>query len=77
MNEGCPDFFKFPTTPHLTILGTGKVREDKVLTQLERDYFLEHKLTVEEKIDGANLGISFDSTQLKPTGPARVSPLTN
>ncbi|MCP5426548.1 MAG: RNA ligase family protein [Gammaproteobacteria bacterium] len=37
------------------------VRGDKVLTQSERDEFLRHELTVEEKVDGANLGISFDS----------------
>ncbi len=57
-----PDFFKFPTTPHLTIFGTGSVREDKVLTERERDEFLQHELIVEEKIDGANLGISFDGS---------------
>ena len=54
------DFFKFPSTPHLTLLGDIAVRGDKVMSELERDEFLCHKLVVEEKVDGANLGISFD-----------------
>ena len=36
------------------------VRGDKVLLDSERDTFLKHEVTIEEKIDGANLGISFD-----------------
>ena len=55
------DFFKFPSTPHLALLGDVKVRSDKVMSQSERDEFLRHKLVIEEKVDGANLGISFDS----------------
>jgi ATP-dependent RNA circularization protein (DNA/RNA ligase family) len=54
-------FVKFPSTPHLAILGNVDVRGDKVMSKSERNYFLEHKLVVEEKVDGANLGISFDS----------------
>ena len=56
------DFFKFPSTPHLVVLGTSPVRNDKVFFDKERNQFLGHELTVEEKIDGANLGISFDHT---------------
>ena len=37
------------------------IRGDKVLTESERDAFLRHELTVEEKVDGANLGLSFDA----------------
>lgn len=37
------------------------IRGDKVLTESERDEFLRHTLTIEEKVDGANLGISFDA----------------
>jgi ATP-dependent RNA circularization protein (DNA/RNA ligase family) len=55
------DFFKFPSTPHLTLLGDLKVRGDKVMTESERNDFLLHELVVEEKVDGANLGISFDA----------------
>jgi ATP-dependent RNA circularization protein (DNA/RNA ligase family) len=54
------DFLKFPTTPHLLWLGTAPAREDKVLTRAEAESFLRQPTTVEEKVDGANLGISFD-----------------
>lgn len=54
-------FFKFPSTPHLAVLANTDVRGDKVLSADERNGFLQHHLLVEEKIDGANLGISFDS----------------
>ena len=53
-------FFKFPSTPHLTILGDIDLRDDKVMSESERDDFLRNELIVEEKVDGANLGISFD-----------------
>ncbi len=56
------NFFKFPTTPHLALLGDVDIRGDKVMSEPERDAFLGHKLVVEEKVDGANLGISFDSS---------------
>lgn len=56
------DFFKFPSTPHLTVLGGTVVRGDKVMSEQERHEFLQHELVVEEKTDGANLGISFDSS---------------
>lgn len=55
-------FFKFPSTPHLALLGDIAIREDKVLSEFERDEFLRHELVVEEKVDGANLGISFDAS---------------
>jgi len=53
-------FFKFPSTPHLAFLGDMDVRGDKVMAASERDTFLQHEIVVEEKVDGANLGISFD-----------------
>ena len=55
------DFFKFPSTPHLTLLGNVDIRGDKVMSESERDEFLQHELIVEEKVDGANLGFSIDS----------------
>lgn len=55
------DFFKFPSTPHLVTLPGVNIRGDKVLTEYERDELLRHELIVEEKVDGANLGISFDT----------------
>ncbi len=54
------DFFKFPSTPHLSIPEGLEVRDEKILSEFERDAFLQHELVVEEKVDGANLGISFD-----------------
>lgn len=53
-------FFKFPSTPHLALLGAVDVRGDKVMSDSQRHDFLQHELVVEEKVDGANLGISFD-----------------
>jgi hypothetical protein len=55
-----PDFAKFPTTPHLLWLGTTAPRADKVLARDEAESFLRMPVIVEEKVDGANLGISFD-----------------
>jgi len=56
------DFYKFPSTPHLALLGEVAVRDDKVMSKFERDEFLRNELVVEEKVDGANLGISFDES---------------
>jgi len=53
-------FYKFPSTPHLAVLGDMDIREDKVMSDEDRNAFLENELVVEEKVDGANLGISFD-----------------
>lgn len=55
------DFFKFPSTPHLATIAGADIRGDKVLSESERDEFLQHHLVIEEKVDGANLGISFNS----------------
>ncbi|MEO8768276.1 MAG: RNA ligase family protein [Nitrosospira sp.] len=55
------DFFKFPSTPHLATLAGVEIRGDKVLSESECNEFLQHDIVVEEKVDGANLGISFDS----------------
>ncbi|HNO75924.1 RNA ligase family protein [Nitrosomonas mobilis] len=55
------NFFKFPSTPHLATIAGVDIRGDKVLSESERDEFLQHHLVIEEKVDGANLGISFNS----------------
>ncbi len=55
------DFVKFPTTPHLLWLGTTPARADKVFARHEAESFLRLPVIVEEKVDGANLGISFDA----------------
>ncbi len=55
-------FFKFPSTPHLGGYASQHLRGDKVLASDECEVFLRHEVIIEEKIDGANLGISFDDT---------------
>lgn len=61
------DFFRFPHTPHLVWLGQGIPRDDKVLSPEEAEALLAAEVVVEEKIDGANLGISIG-----PEGEVRV-----
>lgn len=56
-------FHKFPSTPHIAWLSARPVRGDKVLAPAEVTEFLAHDVLIEEKIDGANLGIS-----IKPDG---------
>lgn len=53
------DFFRFPHTPHLAWLGNGTPRDDKVLAPAEAMDFLDREVVVEEKLDGANMGISI------------------
>lgn len=52
------DFYRFPHTPHLAWFGKGKPRDDKVLTTSEVREFLSGLVVLEEKVDGANLGLS-------------------
>ncbi|GAA5264601.1 hypothetical protein ACOSOMT5_P1026 [Acidiphilium sp. MT5] len=61
------DFFRFPHTPHLAWLDTGKPRDDKVLAPTEANSLLAGEVIVEEKLDGANLGVSGD-----PSGQLRL-----
>jgi ATP-dependent RNA circularization protein (DNA/RNA ligase family) len=51
-------FFRFPRTPHLAWLGVALPREDKLLSASEARDLLAEDVVVEEKLDGANLGIS-------------------
>jgi ATP-dependent RNA circularization protein (DNA/RNA ligase family) len=60
-------FQKFPHTPHLLWLGAGSPRDDKVLKPAEVTEFLSGEVIVEEKVDGANLGLS-----LGPDGRVRA-----
>ncbi|WP_299734861.1 RNA ligase family protein [uncultured Endozoicomonas sp.] len=55
------DFFRFPHTPHIQWLGSGEPRGDKLLSGNEVNELLSAELTVEEKIDGANVGFSVGS----------------
>jgi ATP-dependent RNA circularization protein (DNA/RNA ligase family) len=56
------EFFRFPHTPHLAWLRSGQPRGDKVLSPTEVSELLADEVVVEEKLDGANLGISVDET---------------
>ncbi|WP_258192371.1 RNA ligase family protein [Nitrosospira multiformis] len=69
MNEdrGLTDFFRFPHTPHIAWLGEGAPRDDKVLSPNEVAALLTGNVMVEEKLDGANLGLS-----LAPDGSLRA-----
>lgn len=58
-----PDFFRFPSTPHLGWLAeAGPPRDDKMQSPEERQTLLRDEVVVEEKLDGANLGFSLDPT---------------
>lgn len=62
------DFFRFPSTPHLAWLAeNGMPRDDKVLSPAEVQALLSGEVVVEEKLDGANLGLS-----LAPDGTLRA-----
>lgn len=62
-----PDFFRFPHTPHLAWLGEGVPRDDKVMSPDEVAALLAGDVLVEEKLDGANIGLS-----LAPDGSLRA-----
>lgn len=53
------DFFRFPHTPHIAWLGEGVPRDDKVLSASEANLLLRDPVVLEEKVDGANLGLSI------------------
>lgn len=53
------DFFRFPHTPHIAWLGQGGARDDKVLSFDEVVVLLSGEVVIEEKLDGANLGLSL------------------
>ena len=51
-------FVKFPRTPHLFWQGESAPRGDKLLDPAETGALLRHPASVEEKVDGANVGLS-------------------
>jgi ATP-dependent RNA circularization protein (DNA/RNA ligase family) len=53
--------FKFPSTQHMIVMGDNNIRGDKLMTDSEREDFLTRHIYIEEKIDGANVGVDFDS----------------
>ena len=54
-------FYKFPSTPYIFLDNSTQKKQKNYLTDSEIEVFLSNNITIEEKIDGANLGISFDS----------------
>jgi len=72
-------FFRFPHTPHLKWLAPGRPRDDKILSPSDADYLLEKNFTIEEKLDGANLGISLSidgDLQIQNRGQYLMAPHT-
>jgi protein-tyrosine phosphatase/energy-coupling factor transporter ATP-binding protein EcfA2 len=63
-NSSINDYYKFPRTHHVYSLG-GASRDDLVMTQQESEAFLNRDVIVEEKVDGANLGISIEPDTYK------------
>lgn len=71
------DFFRFPHTPHLTWLGKGRPRADKVLGLAAMRELLSCEVIVEEKVDGANLGFSVgEDGTLRPQNRGSYLDLT-
>lgn len=57
------DFIRFPQTPHIAWLGdTDPPRDDKMLSHEDAKEMLLRPITIEEKIDGANVGFSIDES---------------
>ena len=81
------DFIKFPHTPHLAWLSPKPLRGDRVLSNAELSVFLRDQVIVEEKVDGANIGISVSSEQtlvvqnrgayIEKPAPVQFQPLWN
>lgn len=71
--------FKFPSTPHIFNNTNIDIRNDKIMPHSESEDMLSNKIIIEEKIDGANLGISFDENGdliLQNRGKILTSPMT-
>lgn len=69
-------FYKFPSTPYIETDIHIK-RSDKILRQDEVETILSQPVWIEEKIDGANLGISFNGNgdlQLQNRGSYLLQP---
>jgi hypothetical protein len=56
----CEGFIKFPRTPHLLWPLARAPKDDRVLSASQCEAFLDGDVTVEEKVDGANIGFSLD-----------------
>lgn len=79
------EFVKFPRTPHLFWLGESPPRGDKLVSEQEAAELLKRPVIVEEKVDGACLGLSIGAdgrlraqsrgSFLSPGGHAQFAPL--
>jgi atypical dual specificity phosphatase len=59
-------FSKFPRTHHLFEVEKGRMaRDDLLMDKKDGEPFYQNVITVEEKIDGSNLGLSLDPDTLK------------
>jgi len=56
----CNGLVKFPRTPHLLWPLARPPKDDRVLSLADAENFLSGNITVEEKVDGANIGFSLD-----------------
>jgi ATP-dependent RNA circularization protein (DNA/RNA ligase family) len=56
-------FYRFPQTPHIAWLGSTPLRGDKVLSRDTIEQLLSKEIIVEEKVDGANIGLSLDGQE--------------
>lgn len=54
-------FVKYPRTPHLIWMGEATPRGDKLVNKAEAEALLRRPASIEEKVDGANLGLSLGS----------------
>jgi ATP-dependent RNA circularization protein (DNA/RNA ligase family) len=52
-------FIKFPTTPHLFAIDNKIARTDKLVDTQIKQLFYQLPVTIEEKVDGANIGFSL------------------
>lgn len=78
--EDMSEFFRFPSTPHLfAAKGAELPRDDKLLSASALRELLAGEVTVEEKLDGANVGISIDShgnVQMQNRGTYLIPPFS-
>ena len=58
-NDVVEDIIKFPRTQHLINLGS-MTSDDILINDKIKQYFVNTYVTVQEKIDGSNMGISYD-----------------
>lgn len=86
-NESMTKFIKFPHTYHLLTTGAELMRGDKLLPEEKTSIFFDRPVIIEEKIDGANIGFSFNDdgelaiqnrgSYITPASHEQFKPLTS